>query len=32
MRGGDLDLEYRKEEHIFMTGPAVLVFEGNIPI
>ena len=31
--GGDLNIEYdRKSNHIFMTGPAVTVFEGEIEV
>ena len=31
LRGGDLKIEYNKESgHIFLTGPAEIVFEGEI--
>jgi diaminopimelate epimerase len=30
--GGDLDIEWREDNHIFMTGPAVEVFRGSIDI
>lgn len=31
--GGDLDIEWNKEDnHVYMTGPAVTVFEGEINI
>ena len=29
--GGDLEIEWNKEEnHVYMTGPATLVFEGEL--
>ncbi|MDR2899073.1 MAG: diaminopimelate epimerase [Clostridiales bacterium] len=30
LRGGDLKITYTKDGYIFMTGPAVTVFEGEI--
>ena len=30
--GGDLDINYEKGSEVFMTGPAVFVFEGSIEI
>jgi len=31
--GGELDIEWDEEtDHVFMTGPAVLVFEGEYPL
>ncbi len=30
--GGTLTIEYNKGEHVFMTGPATEVFEGEIEI
>jgi len=30
--GGDLDLEWAENDHVFMTGPAVEVFEGEWPV
>jgi diaminopimelate epimerase len=30
--GGDLELEYRQDGHVLMTGPAVEVFSGEYPI
>ena len=33
LRGGDLTIEYdREDNHIFMTGPATEVFEGEIEV
>ena len=33
LRGGDLRIEYdEKTNHLFMTGPATEVFEGEIQI
>lgn len=29
--GGPLDIEWRDNNHIFMTGEAVTVFEGDWP-
>ena len=29
--GGPLDIEWRADNHIFMTGEAVTVFEGDWP-
>lgn len=29
--GGDLTLEWGKDNHVFKTGPAVEVFEGEVP-
>ncbi len=29
LRGGDLELEWAEDGHVFMTGPAVQVFEGE---
>lgn len=29
--GGDLTLEWAKDNHVFKTGPAVEVFEGEVP-
>ncbi|MCE9584509.1 MAG: diaminopimelate epimerase [Planctomycetes bacterium] len=30
--GGDLNLEWKKDGHVFKTGPAVEVFEGEIAV
>jgi len=30
--GGDLDINYEKESEVFMTGPAVFVFEGSVEV
>jgi len=30
--GGDLDINYEKGSEVFMTGPAVFVFEGSVKI
>ena len=30
--GGDLDINYEKGSEVFMTGPAIFVFEGSIEI
>jgi len=30
--GGDLDISYEKGSEVFMTGPAVFVFEGSVEI
>jgi len=30
--GGDLDIKYEKGSEVFMTGPAVFVFEGSLEI
>ena len=31
--GGDLEIEWNKEDnHVYMTGPATTVFEGQIPL
>ena len=30
--GGDLHIEWAEDDHIYMTGPAVTVFEGNYPL
>ena len=33
LRGGDLTIEYdEKTNHIFMTGPATTVFDGEIDL
>ncbi|MBO6284663.1 MAG: diaminopimelate epimerase, partial [Pseudobutyrivibrio sp.] len=33
LRGGDLTIEYdRESNHVFMTGPATEVFEGEIEV
>lgn len=32
MDGGSLDIEWRDDQHIYMTGPAETVFEGQITI
>jgi len=29
--GGDLELEWAEDNHVYMTGPAVEVFQGNWP-
>jgi len=29
--GGKLDIEWRDDNHVFMTGPAVEVYEGVLP-
>jgi diaminopimelate epimerase len=31
LRGGDLRIEWSDDNHIYMTGPAVTVFEGEYP-
>jgi diaminopimelate epimerase len=31
LRGGDLRIEWSDDNHIYMTGPAVTVFEGDYP-
>jgi len=30
--GGDLDINYEKGSEVFMTGPAVFVFEGSVEL
>jgi len=30
--GGDLDINYEKGSEVFMTGPAVFVFEGSVEV
>jgi diaminopimelate epimerase len=30
--GGDLDIRWADDEHIYMTGPAELVFRGEMSI
>jgi len=30
LRGGDLDIEWAADNHVFMTGPAVEVFSGEL--
>jgi len=33
LRGGELDIDWDEEtDHVFMTGPAVTVFEGDYPV
>ena len=33
LRGGDLEINWdEKTDHVFMTGPAVTVFEGEIDL
>lgn len=33
MDGGTLQIEYNEEdEHVYMTGPAAFVFEGEIQV
>jgi diaminopimelate epimerase len=29
LRGGDLELEWGQDNHVYMTGPAVEVFRGR---
>jgi diaminopimelate epimerase len=31
LRGGDLEIEWAEDHHVYMTGPAVEVFRGNWP-
>ncbi len=31
LRGGDLEIEWSEDEHVYMTGPAVEVFRGEWP-
>lgn len=31
LRGGDLAIEWAKDDHVYMTGPAVEVFRGDWP-
>jgi diaminopimelate epimerase len=31
MPGGDLELEWAADDHVYMTGPAVEVFSGEWP-
>jgi diaminopimelate epimerase len=31
LRGGDLELDWASDEHVYMTGPAVEVFSGEWP-
>jgi diaminopimelate epimerase len=28
--GGDLDIEWASNNHVYMTGPATTVFEGEL--
>jgi diaminopimelate epimerase len=30
LRGGVLDIEWREDDELFMTGPAVYVFAGRL--
>ena len=30
MDGGDLEIEWREDDHIYMTGPAEFAFDGEI--
>lgn len=32
LRGGYLDIEWKEDGHVFMTGPATTVFEGDIDV
>jgi diaminopimelate epimerase len=32
LRGGDLSIEWASDNHVYMTGPAVEVFEGTIEL
>ncbi|HMK49716.1 MAG TPA: diaminopimelate epimerase [Thermodesulfovibrionales bacterium] len=32
LRGGDLSIEWASDNHVYMTGPAVEVFEGTIDL
>jgi len=32
MDGGSLDIEWRADDHIIMTGPASIAFHGNIDL
>lgn len=32
MDGGTLHIEWRDDNHIYMSGPATIVFEGDIPL
>lgn len=32
LRGGDLDIEWADNDHVYMTGPATFVFDGEVEI
>ena len=32
MDGGTLHIEWRDDNHVYMSGPATIVFEGDIPL
>jgi diaminopimelate epimerase len=32
MDGGDLDIEWGEDNHVYMTGPAEFAFEGDISL
>lgn len=32
LRGGDLRIEWADDNHVYMSGPAVTVFEGDYPV
>jgi diaminopimelate epimerase len=32
MDGGTLRIEWRDDNHVYMSGPATIVFEGDIPL
>ena len=32
MDGGELDIEWQADNHVYMTGPAAFVFEGEIAL
>ena len=32
LRGGYIDIEWKEDGHVFMTGPATTVFEGDIDV
>jgi diaminopimelate epimerase len=30
--GGDLEIEWAENDHVYMTGPAATVFSGELPL
>jgi diaminopimelate epimerase len=30
--GGDLEIEWAENDHVYMTGPAATVFTGELPL
>jgi diaminopimelate epimerase len=30
--GGDLEIEWAENDHVYMTGPAATVFSGKLPL